>query len=524
MMRSILSFFFFILITIHGLWAQDSKQVLIQSADIRMTHDMVIETFKTQALMIYLKNKAFPSLEAFSQPEFVRKQLTLMVETEVLFDQAKKAGISVSEAEIFELFPFSKETLQKDPIFQKEDHLNRVLAYFKQQAIVRKWMNTQLDQTPESVIEQEYIRRNTSIRVLIAQISRVPSYQEIDQAKEKYQQEIQNYYQENQARFSQSNQYKSNVLQITQKDLDRLIPPSVLTLAPTEEEKKKSIAQRMQVFNQKFKDELKLKKSFEQVCQSFEIKCTFAQMIKESIIQPLLPKGFDPLIDSSILQKQPIIIDIHEHQKGWRFYELVDFHVGFKRELSDPRIQTEIASEILQIKDELPSARQLAVQVKDFLEKLPLEIGKSWQNLDQNPPQSAELASWLNDKMAWLKQKQVRILSTEAFQESKSFYTPKIGKSDDLHPLLFKMSPGQVSAIFSIRQVLVVAKLLEKTLPSKPWASEKEAFIKQWKLEQRQTWLEDYLRTYLKDKTKKINAELINQLDIGPLRQMISNQ
>ena len=86
------------------------------------------------------------------------------------------------------------------------------------------------------------------------------------------------------------------------------------------------------------------------------------------------------------------------------------------------------------------------------------------------------------------------------------------------------MSPGQVSAIFSIRQVLVVAKLLEKTLPSKPWASEKEAFIKQWKLEQRQTWLEDYLRTYLKDKTKKINAELINQLDIGPLRQMISNQ
>jgi hypothetical protein len=124
--------------------------------------------------------------------------------------------------------------------------------------------------------------------------------------------------------------------------------------------------------------------------------------------------------------------------------------------------------------------------------------------------------------MAWLKQKQVRILSTEAFQESKSFYTPKIGKSDELHPLLFKMSPGQVSTVFSIRQVLVVAKLLEKISPSKPWASEKEAFIKQWKSEQRQTWLEDYLRIYLKDKTKKINADFMKRLDISSLRQMIS--
>jgi hypothetical protein len=504
------------------LWAQDSKEVLIQSADIRLTHEMVVDRFKAQALMIYLKNKAFPSLEAFSQADFVRKQLTLMAETEVLFDQAKKAGTTVSESEIFEIFPFTKESLEKDPVFQKEEHLNRLLAYFKQQALVRKWMNTELDRTPESLIEQEYIRRNTSIRVLIAQISRVPSYQEIDQAKEKYQQEIQNYYQENQSRFSQSNQYKANVLQITQKDLDRIIPANVINIAPTEEEKNRSLSQRMMVFNQKFKDELKLKKSFEQVCQSFEIKCSFAQMIKESIIQPLLPKGFDPLIDPSILQKQAMIIDIHEHQKGWRLYELLDFHIGFKRTLSDPRIQTEIASEILQMKDDLPSAKQLAIQVKDFMEKLPLEIAQSWQNLDQNPPQSAELASWLNEKMAWLKQKQVRILSTEAFQESKSFYTPKIGKSDELHPLLFKMSPGQVSTVFSIRQVLVVAKLLEKISPSKPWASEKEAFIKQWKSEQRQTWLEDYLRIYLKDKTKKINADFMKRLDISSLRQMIS--
>jgi hypothetical protein len=538
LMRSI--FYFLILILINPLWAQTiqpsnepiqaqpmeqegkTQNILIQSADIKITSQQAIEIFKTQALMIYLKNKAFPSLEGFSQADFVRKQLTLMAETEVLFAQAQKANISVSEAEVFEMFPFTKENLQKDPVFQKEDHLNRLFAYFKQQATVRKWMNAEIEKMPIEMIEQEYMRRHTSVRVLLAQVSRVPSYQEINQAQEKYQQEIQNYYQENQHRFSQSNQFKANVLQITQTDLDRIIPPNLITLEPTPEEKAKSLLQRMQVFNQKFKEALKANKSFEQVCQSFEIKCTFAQMIKEGNLSAQLPKNADALKVPGALQKEPYLIDIHEHQKGWRMYELIDYHVGFTRELSDVRIQTEIASEILQIKDELPAAKQLATQVKDFLEKLPLDLAQSWDQIDQKITEKpAALADWLSEKITWLKQRQVRVQMTEPFQESKSFYTPKIGKSDDLHPLLFKMKPGQVSGVFSIRQVLVVAKLLEKIPPSKPWASEKSAFIKQWQSEQRQTWLEDYLRIFLKDKPKKINLELMKNLDISPLRQMI---
>jgi hypothetical protein len=489
---------------------EKEEVVLIQADHIKLSIEMAVDAFRRQALLIYYNNRKLPQIDPFQNQDFLRKQLTTLVEAKLIEAQCQKDLIQLTEEEEQKLWdPLLKE-LTQDPIFQHPTELRMLKEELLRQALVQKWVKWKISQIPEQEIEKEYLRQNTSIRILQAQIARIPSYQEIQEAKIKYQNEILEFYQNQQHRFTQDHHYKVNVVQISQQQIDARFPPTLVWQEQQVEVQKQDQLQRAAKLEKILMTELQAmpQKNLKLLCERYALKCSFEQLIKSANIKEYLPEGFDP--NSLNQQVHPLITPMKFHYKDWRFYEILSYHAGFKRSLEDDRIQTEIASEILQQKNELPSTYEFAKQVKDFMEKLPISMAMIWEDqvkIDQLPENERK---WIAEKKQWLKQKQGRLILTESFKQSPSHYTPKLGKSDPLHTLLFQMKVGQTSQIYPIRQVFAIAKLIEYQPPVYSWDQMRTSFSEKWRNEKHKSFIEQYLNEYLKDKKKAIHPQYFN--------------
>ncbi len=487
--------------------------ILIQADQTKISIQEAIEIFKKQAILIYFHHKKLPKIDPFQNTEFIRKQLSTIVEAKLIKEHAQKDQVQLSAEEQQKALSQIPQELAQDPILGNPMYLDILKQEIIQQELVKKWVKSKISQIPDQDIEKEYLRQNTAIRILQAQIARIPSYPEIQEAKQKYSQEITAFYQSQIHRFTQEDHYLVNVVQIDQQQLDELIPAQLLIPNPSIEEIKQDRIKRAEILEQKLLIELKNKGSLKALCQDqAKLKCTFEQLIKSSNIKSDFPANFN----AQQFEQTPVTFLTHLkfHHKDWRFYEVIKLHKGYQRSLDDDRIQTEIASEILQQKNELPSTYAFATQVKDFMEKLPLSMAMIWDDQNQIDALPENERKWVEDKKAWLKQKQARLILTESFKQSPSHYTPKLGKSDPLHDLLFQMQVGQTSQIYPIRQVLVIAKIIEYQTPLYPWTQMRESFSEKWRTEKQKSFIEQYLNDFLKDKKKAIHPKYASLLPI----------
>ncbi len=181
---------------------------------------------------------------------------------------------------------------------------------------------------------------------------------------------------------------------------------------------------------------------------------------------------------------------------GWAFYRVERETPALERKLDDPRVQRELAAELLREADALPEARRTAGQAR-----LLLASGDE-----------AGLAKLVAEA-------RLRRHTSKAFHQDGRPSVPGLGLAPELHAAAFELSPAKpVTGIFTVRQAYVVARLLSRSeADPAAWPAAREAFTKAWKARERGVAIETWLGHRLEKQPMWVDMKRLRGLSLEAL-------
>ncbi len=209
-----------------------------------------------------------------------------------------------------------------------------------------------------------------------------------------------------------------------------------------------------------------------------------------------LPAAFE--VDPASLKAGPGPLSaVEAAPEGWHFYRVEGRAPAVERRLDDPRVQREIAAELLRSDDALPDARRTAGRVRQLLQ--------------QNPDGPA--------LKALVESARLRRATTEPFAAVGAKVVPVVGLAPELFDALFALTPASpVTGVLTVRQHYVVGRLVERTAPEPgAWPAARDRFTAQWKARQRPRVVDAWLTRRLDGRPMWIDSARLEALTMADL-------
>lgn len=183
--------------------------------------------------------------------------------------------------------------------------------------------------------------------------------------------------------------------------------------------------------------------------------------------------------------------------EGWQFFRVEGRAPAVSRGLDDPRVQREIAAELLRDADDLPHAQRTAGRVAELLAR---------------DPDGAALAELV-------KAERLRRTTTTPVPRAGPKVLPEVGIAPALFDAAFALTPeAPVSAPMPVRQHYVVARLVSREAPDPAdWPAARQAFTATWRARQRSTVIDRWLSTHLADAPLWIDRPRLAALSLADL-------
>ncbi len=464
---------------------RDKNTIIAQSGPIKWTVSDAEIYLKRYRSWLNWETSAPQPLTILSDLSALRRVLITAIEREVIVQYAKKHLTNESGSVVF-------EQLKEDdvrtwlmnlipgairPSSQGLDDFIRGrlkmkaesdISFFWKAVHDAFWVQTfkesLVEQLDESRAEAEWRRQGTLATVYLLQIPRVPTSSEITQAKQKYPQQIKDYYQDHLSLFSQ---------------------PLRLLVDPYWIQGGKSETQRLEALE--IRNALVNGESIELITERYP------QLKKGS---PKTLRGRSIPKDTEI--KEGEITPVRLTRYGWTFYKLKRVYPEYQRALAERSVEREVAAAVLRELDDLPRAQKLAQKAIELL--------------------TSSSEEQLEKVKKWSRSNRVRVSQPAPFFKSQQAVVPSIGLAPELHQRIFDLKVEEVTPAIRVRQHYVIAKLLEKKEQAGDWEHERASYVKSWKIKQAGQILDRWLTKHLKDEARWINSKELGRFNADSLK------
>lgn len=309
---------------------------------------------------------------------------------------------------------------------------------------------------------REWKRRGEQTSAWLMQIPRVPTSAEISQATKRYQREMKTYYDDNMKLFSQ---------------------PVRLLVAPYWIRGGKLEPQRMQA--QETRDRIAGGEAVERVIEEYP-------MLTQGGVKSIRGRSIPPNTEI----KEGALTPIRLTRYGWTFYQIKRVYPAYVRALTERSVQREVAAAVLRARDDLPRARKLA----------------------QSALKQLERAESIAELKRWGRSRRIRVSAPAPFFASTQNVVPTVGLSPELHKAIIDAEVGALVPPIHVRQHYVIARIVGRTKRDKPWAEERDHFMKTWRRERTPQLLDEWLTRTLKDAPRWISTPKLKTVRIQRLK------
>lgn len=432
-----------------------------------------------------------PPLDALSSPLVRRRVLTRALETRVVREEARKRGIVVppdelgralraaaagrrpdaagaetAEAEAAE--PLDLDLLDAQLAARYEAPAAQVRQVVTDVLVAGRFVEALLDDMDDAALQARWALEETRVRVDVVRISRVPTAREIDEVVRTRQPDIARYYRDHPRLFNTP---------------ERAVVKRIFVRSGDAPDGARARAEALRARVADGED-------FEAVARAeSEGPQARAGGHVGGVVRERLPEAFDTPVGE--------LTPVREEPEGWAFYRVEGRTPAVTRPLDDQRVQREIGAALLREGDQLPHARRVAEQARALL---------------RSAPDGDELTRLVATE-------RLRRHLTEPFNAAGARLVPGLGLADELFPAIFALRPeAPVTAVFTVRQDYVVARLVERTEPdSARWPEARAAFRAQWRARERPHIVETWLNERLKGEPMWVDMDRLKALPADAL-------
>ncbi len=191
------------------------------------------------------------------------------------------------------------------------------------------------------------------------------------------------------------------------------------------------------------------------------------------------------------------ITPVLEERQGWAFYVTEGRLPAWSRTLDDARVQREIAATLLRAADQLPHARKVAERARALLRHAP--DGDGLKKLE--------------------KAERLRRRATKPFHQGGARLVPTVGLAPKLFAAVFELDAEHpVSRVFHVRQSYLVARLVERVdADVATWPAARAEWVRAWRARTRSTIVQTWLSTRLEGQKMWVDMARLRTLSLADL-------
>ncbi|MEE2789619.1 MAG: hypothetical protein VX589_19930 [Myxococcota bacterium] len=464
-----------------------ADSILARAGQITIDKDTFAEVVtRARVMRQWLTNQPAPS-HALNQSKLRKKLLIDGLENLLIREAVQASGIQIDPALSQNLLqklvlgvapnqplPADASTVGAMSSTQQDHALEtryRVPAQYARDAVAamarREALADVLIETfPDSDLMERWAEQNDCVAAVLYRISRVPTAKEIDRAVRERSLDIGDYYRRHPRLFGRPARVFTERMRL------QFTPGDRVSRAEAQTQISALRAQAMKGAN-------------------------IAQMVREHGPRVDARNGGKFTVRADIrpdLFERPAgtITPIEAVADHFQFFKISGHAPRIHRPLHDPRVQRECAAGVLRETNELVSARAAAERLRLLLNRK-----ASQERIDE-----------------WVAAHRIRIVETSRFCRSRFPRVPTIGLAPQLFKQLLALGgPAKTTEIVRVRQDFVIGHLIlrERVNPDN-WPVVKRRFRDRWRKTAKQTIVEQWIGTVLKDQTRWVDMEMVSAI------------
>ncbi len=440
-----------------------------------------------------------PPLEALANPRLRRRLMTQALETRVVRREARRRGLAPDPARFGEMLrlaaaghrletPPSPEVLAAARALTDVDRalverfaapVERVRRVGQDVIEAELLADALLAEVPEATLAEAWRKAGTRVVLDLVRVPRVPTSAEIDRAVAERQPAITAYYHANPRLFRSPER----------AFVRRLLVPVAADAPPAERAAARARAEALRAEALAAGPE-----GFEALVRREAPPREARSGGRMTVSRDQLPAAY--AVDPATLKQGPgPLSPVEATAGGWHFWRLEARAPAVERPLDDPRVQREIAAELLRKDDALPAARKTAGRVRELLGR------------DPDGPALKAL----------VEEARLQRHTTERFDAAGPPVVPVIGVAPELFEAAFALTAeAPLTPVARVRQHYVVGRLVSREAPDPAdWPAARERFTAEWKARRRPRVIDEWLTRRLDGRPMWIDTPKLQGLTLA---------
>lgn len=442
-----------------------------------------------------------PPLQALANPRLRRRLMTQALETRVVRREARRRGLAPDPTRFGEMLrlaaaghrletPPTPEVIAAARALPDVDRAlverfgapaERVRRVGQDVIEAELLADALLAEVPEATLAEAWRKANTRVVLDLVRVPRVPTSGEIDRAVAERQPAITAYYRAHPRLFRSPER----------AFVRRLLVPVAADASPAERAAARARAEALRAEAVAAGPE-----GFEALVRREAPPREARSGGRMTVSRDQLPAAY--AVDPATLKQGPgPLSPVEATAEGWHIWRLEARAPAVERPLNDPRVQREIAAELLREEDALPAARRTAGRVRALL--------------GQDPDGPA--------LKALVEEARLQRHTTEPFDAAGPPVVPVIGVAPELFEAAFALTAeAPLTSVLRVRQHYVVGRLVSREAPEPDgWPAARERFTAEWKARQRPRVIDEWLTRRLDGRPMWIDTPKLQGLTLGEL-------